>query len=305
MSAPRLFNVTDRPALLICISIAAVCWLLNKMTLTYESEYEVTMNYVLPSNECLTTPAPKTIKVSLEGSGWDLFSAWFRRKRREMTINVNSTTNDLVLERRIAGIFPNLKIKGINPTNISLQTEREITKVLPVALRYHLNFTEQYHLKNQPILSAANVTVHGAASVLKNIDSLISEPIVLDNINNTKTGEVKLDKAYTEALRIDLNTPLTYTINVEALTEKTFTLPITIKQTSGKQNLFLLQNTVTVTCLLGVSAFDSLNLNQCHAFADAEHPIKAGVLPVSISLPSRFTQNYHYNPQEVEVLISK
>ncbi|WP_337044083.1 hypothetical protein [Emticicia sp. 17c] len=160
--------------LVLCFLAAFIFWLLNALN---KSGYTTKINYPLEIkyNDSLyvpTTALPKTIKVSLSSTGWNLlkdnllFNATPLEYEVEDPMSVSQLSTTVLMEK-LSAKFTNSKINYIVTDTFALNFERKYKKrVLLKVDSLGVDLEKNYVIASLINISPAEVVVEGPASVI-------------------------------------------------------------------------------------------------------------------------------------------
>lgn len=171
----------------------AVClWFIVNLSRDYNVTIEVPIVLSnLPSDETISSEIPETASVVLTGEGWSLISVYTNPPR----VMVNAESNEVNLAEQLrsqVGAFSALNIVQVRPAQLTIQRERRVRKKLPVRNRINLQFSDQFGLLSDPILSPDSVTAVGAESILDELEYLFTAETEISNINESVNRVVQL-----------------------------------------------------------------------------------------------------------------
>lgn len=171
----------------------AVClWFIVNLSRDYNVTIEVPIVLSnLPSDETISSEIPETASVVLTGEGWSLISVYTNPPR----VMVNAESNEVNLAEQLrsqVGAFSALNIVQVRPAQLTIQRERRVRKKLPVRNRINLQFSDQFGLLSDPILSPDSVTAIGAESILDELEYLFTAETEISNINESVNRVVQL-----------------------------------------------------------------------------------------------------------------
>lgn len=145
----------------------------------------------LPSDVTISSDIPETASVVLTGEGWNLISVYTNPPR----VLVNAESDEVNLAEQLrsqVGAFSDLNIVQVRPTQLFIQKERRVSRMLPVRNRTTIRFTDQFGLLSDPVLSPDSVTVTGAESILDELEYWDTADTELTNINQSIDRAIQL-----------------------------------------------------------------------------------------------------------------
>ena len=179
-------------------------------------------------------------------------------KNKENTNKTNIQFNSSQLLKIIDKQFDyKHEITTLSPENISLSFEKTYFKVVPIKLNTQLQFEDQFMLYDTIKLTPNKVCISGTEKMLKNIDHLTTEPIILNNLNANQSIFISLanpEKEYDLKLFVD---KIKVNIAVEKFTESSIEVPVIISNGNNKLKLF--PDKVKITYMVALKDFKKIN----------------------------------------------
>ena len=266
------FLKTDRAILMLCIGIAFLFWLFTKLSYTYRSTLSIRVEYELSIDKVLTSPPPELLEMDVEGSGWDLLFIFFSRKKYKIDVDVTDnspkTINAAAIKGKLLKQLPeNVNIIDLRPDLIEFQPEPLAVKEIPLLLDNRVELSAQFMLIDSLEISPSTVKVSGPASVIKNMNSWVTEPLILEKVESNFTKKLKVLSHTNKNVSFSPN-QITVSGKVEQVTEKSIELEIFKRSVPDSILLVLLPKKVTITCIVGLSDFDILTADQFTVVAD-------------------------------------
>ncbi len=298
------FFQSDRAILLLCMGISLTFWTLTELSQSYKTTQDCKLIYQLPENRILANDAPEKIKVTMEGLGWDLMSNYFRKKNRQLALELNSNHrqiyNSSQLINKLSAELKSIDVKGLNIDFLELIVEERLSKKVPVQLDAELLFDPSYHLKRKPFLQPDSVLLTGPASLLQNLDNWPTVHFKLEQIDSDKEQQLLLIPPSQKSLVVK-PTEILMHVEVEQLTEKTFFVPVQVK--NGPDSIKIFPENIKISCVLGLSVYDQINSNDFVLEVDmAGIALKEenNTLPVLLSHQPEQVRGVHLSHQSVE-----
>jgi YbbR domain-containing protein len=266
------FLKTDRAILMLCIGIAFLFWLFTKLSYTYRSTLSIRVKYELSIDKVLTSPPPELIEMDVEGSGWDLLFIFFSRKKYKIDVDVTDnspkTINAAAIKGKLLKQLPeNINIIDLRPDLIEFQPEPLAVKEIPLLLDNRVELSAQFMFIDSLEISPRTVKVSGPASVIKNMNSWVTEPLILEQVESNFTKKLKVLSHTNKNVSFNPN-QINVSGKVEQVTEKSIELEIFKRSVPDSILLVLLPKKVTITCIVGLSDFDILTADQFTVVAD-------------------------------------
>jgi hypothetical protein len=161
--------------LVLCFLAAAIFWLLNALN---KSGYTTKINYPLEiiyddSRYIPITPLPKTIRVSLSSTGWDLLKSNFLFNVSPLLYEIENPAsekqlNTTVLAEKLSAKLKDSKINYIVADTFALNFERKFTKKIALKIdSLGVDLEKNFVISSLINVIPAEVIVEGPASILK------------------------------------------------------------------------------------------------------------------------------------------
>lgn len=176
----------------IALFISLCLWFIVNLSRDFNVTIQVPIQIAnVPNDEIVSSDVPETATVNLSGEGWNIISVYNNPPRVLLTVQ-DGTVNLADQMRSQISAFSDLNIMQVQPTQLTVETERKATKVVPVANNVRLNMQERFGLMNQPEITPDSVSISGAESKLQNITQWKTAEIVIDNVNSNIQRTVEL-----------------------------------------------------------------------------------------------------------------
>ena len=295
--------------MIIFVLIAALLWLIIKLSDTYSVNVPFAIHYVdIPASH-IVLDNDQTAEATITATGFKLLNYYFtfessRRiniSLKEIKYQKDSTScsyNSQYLAEKIA------EFMSINTSDIMMLDDVQTFSMSPLAQKkvkvvpeIHLTFEKQYDYYGEPIISPDSVTVYGPISDIEKVFDARTEEINVKDVKNSFTAKVKLK--LDEKLQSDIDN-VEISFNVERFTEAKTELPISVPD-NIKMNLY--PNKVCVRYKVAMKDYESINNMSFKATIDTTDMYFNEKLPVILPLYPNNTQIIDIEPKEVELMI--
>jgi hypothetical protein len=214
------------------------------------------------------------VRAEIEGTGWDLMFDYFQHPEVSLRYNLeeadqlslsrNRLRNDILQELAIN----DLSVGELNYETISLRLEPKVTKRVPVIFHQSLSFAPGYQLQDSVRINPDSIEVTGPASMVEEINRWTTDSLLLDNLKNAQNKWLELEPAPPE---LSLSTQaVEAVIQVEQFTEKSFFVPLELKNQPAGDSLRYFPQRVKVTCVVGLSRYEEVTPADFRLIADLE-----------------------------------
>ncbi len=230
----RSFLGTDRSILLLCIGLAFLIWLFTKLSQSFITEREVTIDYVVPEKRIMADNSPNLISVRVEATGWEHIRNSLRRKPLNIKLDLDENKDfqsfsNLKIESIIArNLNSNTKISTTSVPSIEVRMDDKAFKRIPVSLLESIKPAPQYKLTDTPIVVPDSVTVSGPRFIIEEFKSVETVRLEMSNLKEPVVVPVKLKSHPLPTLSFE-PAEVNCKINVEFYSEKTVEVPIVVQ----------------------------------------------------------------------------
>ena len=295
-------------------------WLINALNRSYTRTVAIPVNFInYPVGKRITNKLPAYIMADIKTTGAKLLMLLVKKSIAEITVDVSKVTN-INSASGSASISTAISIGNLSKL---LNVEVDLLKVKPDSIRFVFGktFTKKIYIKPlvqinyaipQGIFKRIKVTpqyimVSSDSITLAKTDTLYTEKIVLNNLNQRVEQQVTIDVPEAlEGLVSLSDTKVTLQINLDEYAQKTISLPVQVLNAPPNTNVKVFPAFVKVTLAAPYTVFDSLNANTVKACVDYKQTLaKAEKLTVSVTstiLNNKITQ---ISPPKVEYIIRK
>ncbi|MEX0944636.1 MAG: CdaR family protein [Balneolaceae bacterium] len=251
----------------VALFIALCLWFIVNLSRDFNVSIEVPIMLTnLPDDVTISSDVPESALVTVTGEGWNLISVYTNPPRIFVSIESSEVNLSEQIRNQVSA-FSNLNIVQVRPSQFTIQTERSISKKVPVINRVELNLSNQYGLLREPTISPDSVTVTGAESMLEEIDSWDTANLELTNINGSMMREIRLNPG---GSGISVS-PSVVTLNVEAaeFTEAELRVPIRTRNLPSGRAVSYNPSAITVRFDVPINQFSDIQgIRLFNAFVD-------------------------------------
>ena len=298
-------------SMMIFVIIAALFWLLIKLSSNYTVTEPLTINIKdTPANLVLTNGTQK-IKVTLSSSGFELLNYYFKPSpRRKVDISLEEVPlhKDGESTYSFGSSYAKEKIANfltLEPNEVSFEENRIILNMEPldsirvkVIPNVDITYEKQYNRLGKIQLTPDSVTIYGPKNEITSIDNVYTQQLTLRNINqNIDTNiPLKLNESF-NADQKDINVK----IFVEKYTEAVANVPIT---NNSKEKLRLFPDKVKIKYIVSLTDYNIIKENSFKVNIDTSdiNP-ENNFLPIYLTDYPNNTRIINIEPKEVEYII--
>ena len=298
-------------SMMIFVVIAALFWLLIKLSSNYTVTEPLTINIKDTPADLVLTNGTQKIKVTLSTSGFELLNYYFKpSSKRKVDISLEEVPlhkdsestysfNSSYAKEKIANFLT------LEPSEISFDENRIIlnmeqldsirVKVIPNA---DLSYEKQYNRIGKIQLTPDTVTLYGPKNEIAEIDNIYTENFTFRNINQNIDINIPLKlEGMLNADHKDINVK----ILVEKYTEAIANVPII---NNSKENLRLFPDKVKIKYIVSLTDYNIIKENSFKVNIDTTdiNP-ENNYLPIYLTDYPNNTRIISIEPKEVEYII--
>lgn len=227
-----MLSARNTLVLLTCIAIAALFWLLNKLSNPYHSSIVVAAEYVnVPPDKVVIQTLPETLEMQVEGTGWELLRYTISLERPTVVLDISSFagTSNIPLQNvrnSLAQQLPySYEVKQVIPGNIPLVLDERTTKQLPVRVRTHISINPQYGMLDSLQVNPKRIEVSGPTSILDTLSGIPTEVLTLLDVQADQQGTLPLAEPVVSSISYAPD-QVTYSFTVAPFTEASVLVPV-------------------------------------------------------------------------------
>ena len=295
----------DRAIFLTCIGIALVFWLMVKMSNSYLTDKLVLFSFALPENKAFTVYPPEHYHVEIRGTGWGLMYEFFANPKIRLHYDLEdealSSLSQMRLKNDIGNHFAanEIEISEFNYNGFSVALEDRVEKDVPVQLARRVGFANNYRQKDSIIVEPRQIRISGPGSIVNEIEYWPTDSLVLQELNTSVHRQLDLPPPPKE-ITIS-HSSVEVDIPVEQYTEKTFLIPVQVKNATDSLKIF--PEKIKLACIIGLSQYNQVSSRDFVLEVDlqqAGHQQEQNTVPVLLTQYSPLVSNVSYFPRAVE-----
>lgn len=310
---PAKFQIgEDRSIFLICVLIASFFWLMVKLSDEYSINKDIYLEFAYPANQAFLELPPKKIPTKVEGTGWDLMYDYFLRpyaklkyellEERRITLTQSKLLND------INGILSSkgLKLKDFSFDVLAFKLEDKVEKIVPVKLVSKIQIDQQsgYRLVDDISRDPSQVAIVGPVSLVKEYSHWPTETVTIDNPTTTIEQQVLL-KRPPEGISLS-HKKVKIVVPIEEYTERSFFIPVVIKNAPDSVKIFPKQ--IKITSIIGLSQYNKISKEQFSLeanFEGIEMDDKRNTVPIKLKVFPKEVKDVFFSPRSAEFFLVK
>jgi len=208
MRWPRLKIKNKKTTIfLVCLGISAFFWLLIKLSKEYEITVKFPVKYNhLPEDKLLINKPDSVIILKVTDNGFDLVPYSIFGPLTKLKIDVRNlyfkqlsdnksiyyTRTELLSDQINKKLSSKNYISIIRPDSLVLKMVDLKEKKVKIVPDIEYSLKPQFQLKRSVYCQPDSVMVFGSETSLSNIDSITTEKLVLNNLNQSKIEKINL-----------------------------------------------------------------------------------------------------------------
>lgn len=296
---------------LLFVTIAALLWLIIKLSASYTVTEPLTMNFKDAPANLIVTNETQEIKITLSSRGFDLLNYYLKpSSRRKVDISLEEVPlhKDSESTYSFGSSYAKDKIAeflAIEPGKISFDENRILLNMeqldsvtVKVVADVNLSYEKQYNRHGKIEITPDHVTIYGPKNKIASIENVYTENLSLKNVNSNIDVNVPL--ILDETTNADTD-EVNIKINVEKYTEAVTN--VKVNHNYDKQ-LRLFPDKVKIKYIVYLSDYNIINENSFKVNIDtADISTENSFLPIYLADYPNNTKILSIEPKEVEYII--
>ena len=238
----RIFSYKGGRQLLLfvfCLFLASFVWVVHKMSgeFSHVFQYKIQASTNIAGRKSLSV-SENEITLRAKSSGFYILQQRYSPKKGVLNLEINSRLFSKLPEEEIfylmtsdiresitEGLSEKISVEYVATDTLKFLFPVETSKVVPISLRRRVTYRGQYMPVGEIRLKPDKILLYGEESLLDKVDSVVTRPVYLNDINAPVTDIVALEKI--SGLRYS-DEEVYYTINVERYVEERIDLPVLV-----------------------------------------------------------------------------
>ena len=302
----------DKWLFLICVIVAIVFWAMQKLSNNYSFTQVYSVSYIIPDGKVFKKPPVTSVEVTLTGIGWDIVNKSAKNIGDKIEVELSADNSQLIpataISEKINSLLASdeISVAQIKPSNISISLVDQAKKKVPVVSKLNIEFLPSFYIKSPIHFTPDSVVITGSYQAIKNITKWNTEILNINKLNrNIYDMPIQFEAPKTDLIRLD-HDMVRMNLEVEEFTEKSFTLPIKIKNADNK--VISIPNTVDVKCVVGISKYDILTEDDIELYINLDESLVSNsinVVHISVSRMPFYVRNISYQPSSAQFFYLK
>lgn len=308
---------------LVCLGCSSFFWLFIKLSRPALADFEQPVIFInAPSDVVLSRQSHPTIKYTVQSTGVQLLADHYFFSPDTLYINAPALGRKMVegdlwhfvspgqLKAGLSARFEGTRsLVSFYPDTLFVKLEFASEKKLPVKLNASFTFMRRFGQYGPVEILPDSVLVRGPRQVVDTLQYIETEPLNLEGLSQSaKQVTALLNPGFDQGLTV-VPKNIEIMIPVEEFTEKSIELPLQVmcSHPDNKQhsNIRLFPKTVTVTCLVSLKDYASLNASMfsVHVLCPTDAAPGTNRLEVLVGTFPGFVTIQSIRPATVEFLI--
>lgn len=296
-----------------CLAFALGAWLFFALSNSYVYQASTVVRFVnFPQNKAFHSLQSDTVKLQIEGTGWQLLFSKLRISPQSINIDLKDLKKQTFvnLSDQLGYINQQFsstqKIVYVQPDTLYFDFSSRAIKKVPVELVSNLQFEKQYGISDSVILNPAYVTITGPKADLAKIQSWKTDTLSAKNVS----GIINTRIPFKRPSLANINIYPSYTevkVPVEEFTEKTIEIPITVLNNKNYRDINFLPEKVKITFMTAIGNYSRIDRDYFEASVDLDNWTFKSYkqLPVMLTRFPDFCKLVRVEPQVVDFIIQK
>lgn len=298
--------------------LSVLFWFLTAMNREYTTYISYPVRYIrFPEKKVLVNDIPDRLELTVNAGGYTLLKNKLKSRIDPIIFDVNSFSLNTVLgdpstlyiltsyaKDRIAKQLSEIEILNISPDSLFFQFADKASKKVPVEPDLDISFEKQYMQVGPYLVEPDSVTISGPEMIIDTIKVVATKEVIMSDANRSFDMELEmqpLHKVEFDPFEVWIQVP------IEKFTEAS--LKVRIEVINMPESLLLrpFPPAITVSCQIGLSAYETLNEHLFRAVIDyAEVGNMLGnKLQVKIIKMPVYIQAVNFTPKSVEYIVER
>ncbi len=299
--------------------LSVLFWFLTAMNQEYDTDISYPVRYIrYPEKKVLVNDIPDRLELRVHAGGYTLLKYRLRSRLNPIIFDVNSFSLNRVIgdpstlyiltgiakDDIVKQLRSEFEIMSISPDTIFFQFGDKVSKKVPVEPDLEISFEKQYMQVGPYLVEPDSVTISGPESIIDTIKVVATEPVIMSDLNRSFDMELEMQpqhKVEYDPLEVWIQVP------IEKFTEASLKVQIEVINMPDSLLLRPFPPAVTVSCQIGLSAYETLNEHLFRAVIDyAEVGNMLGnKLKVQIIKMPVYIQSVNFTPKSVEYIVER
>lgn len=296
-----------------CLAFALCAWLFFALSNSYVYQARTVVRFVnFPQNKAFHSLQSDTVKLQIEGTGWQLLFSKLRIKPQSVDIDLKELNKQTFvnLSDQLGYINQQFsstqKIVYVQPDTLYFDFSSRAIKKVPVELVSDILFVKQYGISDSVKINPAYVTVTGPKEDLSKIRAWKTDTLTAKNVIRNISTKIPLKRPSMANINI-YPSYAEVKVPVDEFTEKTIEISIKVRNNRNYHEIKLLPEKVKITFLTALSNYSKFDRDFFEATVDLDNWSQRSYkqLPVVLTRFPAFCTLVRIEPQTVDFIIKK
>jgi len=297
----------------LCLLLAVGAWLFFALSNRYIYQVQTLVRFVdLPENRAFHPLQSDTIRLQVEGTGWQLLFSKLRINPQSVDIDLKELQKQTFIElsKQIQKINTQVgstqKVVQIHPDTLYFDFSSSTFKKIPVVLKQDIKFKPQFGISDSIQINPAYITITGPVKELAKINSWETDLLSLKKVGESRNMKINLKRPSKANITIHPSF-VDLRLNIDEFTEKVIEVPVNVLNNKEFRNVKLLPDKVKLTFLIPLSKYPQTDRTDFELFVDLNNWKENGYsqLPVRIIRIPEFSKLVKIEPQTLDFIIQK
>lgn len=298
---------------LLFVAISTIFWVLQSLNNKEEVAVNIPLNYTnIPRNIIFTNNPQQYVPVVLRDKGINLINYTLNRVR---PINVDFERYDKEHGRMVinhsqllsivhGSMSSSAELVSMHTDSIVITFAERRGDIISVRLKSDITTAHNFIQTKEATLSPNTVKIYADSSIIKTLDYVETEPLVLTELKDTTVMSVKIKPV--EGVKV-VPDAVTVTIPVEELILKKLTLPIGNVNFPDYMSVITFPATAELSCFVPLSMFPKVDTSDFKIVVDYMQLNKkrTNKLPLNLRRFPNYVRNIDIIPDSIEYILEE
>lgn len=297
----------------VCLTLALGAWLFFALSNSYIYQARTVVRFVnFPQNKAFHSLQSDTVKLQIEGTGWQLLFSKLRMKPHSIDIDlkdlykqtfINLSDQLGYINRQFSSTQ---KIVYVQPDTLYFDFSPRSIKRVPVKLLSNIQFVRQYGVSDTVKITPAYVTVTGPKEDLAKIKFWKTDSLNLKDVAGNISAKISLQRPSKTNINI-YPAIAEVKIPTDEFTEKSIEISIKVLNNTNFYDIKLLPEKVKITFMTALSNYSKIDRNYFEAIVNLDNWSERYYkqLPVRIIRFPNYCKLVKIEPQNVDFIIKR
>ncbi|MGA7838247.1 MAG: hypothetical protein WB996_09785 [Ignavibacteriaceae bacterium] len=295
--------------IIISFLFSVILWASISLSNDYYATFQVPLKLV-DFQQGLTSGSklPEKVSIKVKGKGWKLVTAKLGSES-EYVVTANGDTGKRYINlsnylSENQWLSSDVEVIDISPDTLTFNIEKITSKKLKIEPDVEVSFRDGYGFATPVTVQPDSVVVHGPVSELKNMNTVPTVPIKLENLSDKLDMKINLDKK--NGMSFSENSVLV-TLNVQRIVDKVIEdVPVNILDVPADREVVLLPNKINIGIHGGIDILGKLTGDDFRAYVNYRDVVLdtlGGIIP-KLESPGNVSVQY-IKPDQLRYIIKK